>query len=228
MARTDAVSTSPPMGCIAPARRTLITVSYEAKRSFCRPDADLATSLRSTLSERDLLVVNSAHLCQQLGSAARGPAPGAGAGDGLRGLLEAAVIGWAMVHAGSEPGHGGHWFAVTHKAAAAIEDARRAGGRIIAIGRAALQAVEAAASADAWAIVRAHSGRTHLQVGPGRSPRVVSVLLTGLHSAGSDGRAAVEALVGRGLTDVTYQDAADHGYLPGSSDALHLLLGPRP
>jgi S-adenosylmethionine:tRNA ribosyltransferase-isomerase len=61
---------------------------------------------------------------------------------------------------------------------AAVESARRRGGRVVAVGTTVVRALESAASGGA---VRAYDGETDLFIRPGHRFRVVDALLTNFH-----------------------------------------------
>ncbi|HEX9463308.1 MAG TPA: tRNA preQ1(34) S-adenosylmethionine ribosyltransferase-isomerase QueA [Alphaproteobacteria bacterium] len=71
------------------------------------------------------------------------------------------------------------WGEVTEATAAAIEAARAAGGRIVAVGTTALRLLETVAAAGGR--VRAWSGETDIFIVPGFRFRVVDMLLTNFH-----------------------------------------------
>jgi S-adenosylmethionine:tRNA ribosyltransferase-isomerase len=71
------------------------------------------------------------------------------------------------------------WGSVGAETAAALNAARRAGGRIVAVGSTALRLLESAAAADGT--LAAFSGGTSLFVTPGYRFRAVDVMLTNFH-----------------------------------------------
>ena len=77
--------------------------------------------------------------------------------------------------------HGMHaeWGRVTHEAAAAIDAARGAGRRVVAVGTTSLRILESAAGADGR--VAAWSGTTDIFIMPGYRFRAVDALMTNFH-----------------------------------------------
>ena len=73
------------------------------------------------------------------------------------------------------------WYQVTPEAAQAINDARRRGGRVFAVGTTVVRTLETAA--DESGLVRPGGGWTSLYITPGYRFKVVDELITGLHEA---------------------------------------------
>jgi S-adenosylmethionine:tRNA ribosyltransferase-isomerase len=71
------------------------------------------------------------------------------------------------------------WGSVTAETAAALNGARRAGGRIVAVGSTALRLLESAASEDAT--LAPFAGETALFITPGYRFRAVDAMLTNFH-----------------------------------------------
>lgn len=71
------------------------------------------------------------------------------------------------------------WGALSAETAAALNEARAKGGRIVAVGTTALRCLESAAREDGE--LRAFSGRTAIFITPGYAFRAVDVLLTNFH-----------------------------------------------
>jgi S-adenosylmethionine:tRNA ribosyltransferase-isomerase len=86
------------------------------------------------------------------------------------------------------------WGEVTEEAAAAINDAKAAGGRIIAVGTTALRLIESAATEDGIAPWR---GETDIFIYPGFRFRVADGLMTNFHLPRSTLMMLVSALMGR-------------------------------
>ncbi len=102
------------------------------------------------------------------------------------------------------------WYEVPAATAALLNDARRRGSRVIAVGTTATRAVESAAAPDGT--VRPHSGWTDLVISPERPVRVVRGLITGWHDPEASHLLLVEAVAGPELTQSAYDDAAAEGY----------------
>ena len=103
------------------------------------------------------------------------------------------------------------WFEVPEATARLVTSARDAGRRVIAVGTTVVRALESAAGAGE--VVRATSGWTDLVVGPGRLPRVVSGLITGLHAPEASHLLLLEGLAGEELVAQAYAAAIERGYL---------------
>lgn len=95
-------------------------------------------------------------------------------------------------------------------AAQAVNAARRAGRRIVAVGTTTTRALEGAAPADGE--VRAHAGIVDLYVTPGHRFRVVDALITNFHLPRSSLLVLVSAFAGRELVLRAYRHAVAAGY----------------
>ena len=102
------------------------------------------------------------------------------------------------------------WFEVPASTAALVNDARRRGGRVVAVGTTATRALESAAGFDGT--VRSASGWTDLVISPDRPVRVVSGLITGWHDPDASHLLLVESVAGPELTQRAYDAAAAEGY----------------
>jgi S-adenosylmethionine:tRNA ribosyltransferase-isomerase len=94
-------------------------------------------------------------------------------------------------------------------AVAAVERARGAGGRVVAVGTTVVRALE-----GAWRDggLRALAATTDLRIGPGFEPRVVTGLLTGLHEPGESHFELLQAFAPRALLEAAVAHAAAAGY----------------
>ena len=94
-------------------------------------------------------------------------------------------------------------------AVAAVERARGAFGRVVAVGTTVVRALE-----GAWrdGALRARAATTDLRIGKGFEPRVVSGLLTGLHEPGESHFELLQAFAPRELLEAALAHAADAGY----------------
>lgn len=95
--------------------------------------------------------------------------------------------------------------------AARVEEARRAGGRVVAVGTTVTRALESAT--DATGRVRARRGWTDLVLGPSRQAAVVGGLITGWHDPGASHLDLLVAVAGRPLVERAYAAALDGPYL---------------
>ena len=101
-------------------------------------------------------------------------------------------------------------YELTPAAAAAINEARAAGGRIIAIGTTAVRVLES--TADESGIVHAGAGSTRLFIRPPYAFRAVDALVTNFHLPKSTLLMLVSALAGRERILAAYREAVAEGY----------------
>jgi S-adenosylmethionine:tRNA ribosyltransferase-isomerase len=101
-------------------------------------------------------------------------------------------------------------FRIPDGTAAAVEEARREGRRVVAVGTTVVRTLESAAAGDGT--VRAGAGRTELFLRPGDRFRVVEALLTNFHLPRSTLLMLVSAFAGRERVLGAYRVAADAGY----------------
>ncbi len=92
-----------------------------------------------------------------------------------------------------------------------VEDTRRAGRRVVAVGTTVTRALESAIGEDGR--VRASAGWTSLVLGPARPALVVDGLVTGWHPPGASHLALLEAVAGPELVARAYADALGGAYL---------------
>jgi S-adenosylmethionine:tRNA ribosyltransferase-isomerase len=118
------------------------------------------------------------------------------------------------------------WYDVPTAAAAAINDARRSGRRIVAVGTTSLRALESAAlGADP---IRAGAGETALFIRPGFRFRVVDRLITNFHLPRSTLLMLVSAFAGQDRMRSAYEHAISDRYRFFSyGDAMLLEHAPR-
>jgi S-adenosylmethionine:tRNA ribosyltransferase-isomerase len=102
-------------------------------------------------------------------------------------------------------------YAVDGFTAAAVNTARRAGRRVIAVGTTATRALETAVGSDG--AVRPSRGWTDLVLGPDTPARVVNGLVTGWHAPGASHLRLLEAVAGRRLVALAYDEALRERYL---------------
>ena len=111
---------------------------------------------------------------------------------------------------------------VPPETANAVQAARAAGGRVIAVGTTVVRALESAA--DERGRVIASRGWTDLVITPERGVRVVDTLLTGFHEPRATHLAMLEAIAGRAHLERAYRVALEGRYLWHEFGDLHLIL----
>lgn len=117
-------------------------------------------------------------------------------------------------------------FEVPTGSARAINATRERGGRVIAVGTAAVRAVETVAAPDGS--VEPYRGWTDLQIGPERPVRAVDGLLTGWHEPGSSHLRLLGAFADERQLADRYRSALERRYLWHEFGDLHLLLPAAP
>jgi S-adenosylmethionine:tRNA ribosyltransferase-isomerase len=113
-------------------------------------------------------------------------------------------------------------FEVSASTARMINEARAAGGRIIAAGTTAVRALETAAGEDG--VVHAARGWTELIVTPDRGVRAIDGLLTGFHEPRASHLDMLAAIAGHPLLDLSYTEALRAGYLWHEFGDVNLFL----
>jgi S-adenosylmethionine:tRNA ribosyltransferase-isomerase len=118
------------------------------------------------------------------------------------------------------------WGEITPQSAAAVNAARAAGGRIIAVGTTALRLLESAAAADGTggSVVGPFTGETDIFITPGYRFLAVDGLMTNFHLPRSTLFMLVSALMGRARMQALYAHAVDTGYRFYSYGDASLLL----
>lgn len=114
------------------------------------------------------------------------------------------------------------WYRVGPETARAVNVARTAGHRVVAVGTTAVRALETVADPDG----RVHPGEgwTELVIGPDRKIRAVDGLITGWHEPGASHLALLQAVGGRRLITASYAEAIEHRYLWHEFGDSHLIL----
>ncbi|MCH7811171.1 MAG: S-adenosylmethionine:tRNA ribosyltransferase-isomerase [Chloroflexi bacterium] len=112
-------------------------------------------------------------------------------------------------------------FSVPPATARAVNEARRAGRRVIAVGTTVVRALESAWNGTG---VRAASGFTRLYIHPQRGVHVVDGLLTGFHDPMASHLAMLYALAGTELVKDAYRTAVESRYLWHEFGDSNLLL----
>jgi S-adenosylmethionine:tRNA ribosyltransferase-isomerase len=101
------------------------------------------------------------------------------------------------------------WFDVSAGVVQAVADARRRGGRVVAVGTTSLRALESAALGGA---LQAHRGETDLFIAPGFDFRVVDTLITNFHLPKSTLLMLVSAFAGFDAVRSLYAHAIARRY----------------
>jgi S-adenosylmethionine:tRNA ribosyltransferase-isomerase len=114
------------------------------------------------------------------------------------------------------------YFRVTLPTAHRINDARRSGGRVIAIGTTVVRALESVV--DDHGYVHPSEGWTEAVVSPERPVRSIDGFLTGWHEPEASHLAMLEAIAGRPLLEASYAAALSEGYLWHEFGDVHLIL----
>ncbi|MDQ3578434.1 MAG: S-adenosylmethionine:tRNA ribosyltransferase-isomerase [Actinomycetota bacterium] len=102
-------------------------------------------------------------------------------------------------------------FAVPAVTGRLVEATRAAGGRVVAVGTTVVRALETAARPNGR--VPETRGWTDLVLGPGRAPRVVGGLVSGLHEPQASHLLLLEAVAGPQLVAEAYAAALTEHYL---------------
>jgi S-adenosylmethionine:tRNA ribosyltransferase-isomerase len=102
------------------------------------------------------------------------------------------------------------FFQISEEAAAAINESRGLGGRVIAIGTTTARALES--SVNAQGLVTAGAGNSALTITPGYQFRITDALLTNFHLPRSSLLLLVSAFAGRDLTLRAYRHAVAERY----------------
>ncbi|MCB9148133.1 MAG: S-adenosylmethionine:tRNA ribosyltransferase-isomerase [Caldilineaceae bacterium] len=113
-------------------------------------------------------------------------------------------------------------FHVPAATAHAVNAARRAGRRVIAVGTTVVRALE-----SAWdgREVCACRGFTRLYIHPGRSVHTVSGIISGLHDSMASHLAMLYAIADPELIRSAYAEAVEEGYLWHEFGDSHLVIG---
>jgi S-adenosylmethionine:tRNA ribosyltransferase-isomerase len=103
------------------------------------------------------------------------------------------------------------WYRVPADTARRVNQARAAGGRVIAVGTTVVRALESAA--EATGEVHTAEGWTELVVTPDSGLHAVDGLLTGMHEPRASHLLMLEAVLPRPLLANAYDAALRQGYL---------------
>jgi S-adenosylmethionine:tRNA ribosyltransferase-isomerase len=102
------------------------------------------------------------------------------------------------------------WGTVSAETADALNRARAAGGRIVAVGTTSLRLLESAAGEDGT--IRPFAGETSIFITPGYRFRAVDLLMTNFHLPRSTLFMLVSAFSGRETMLAAYAHAIEKGY----------------
>jgi S-adenosylmethionine:tRNA ribosyltransferase-isomerase len=102
-----------------------------------------------------------------------------------------------------------------------VNETRRSGGRVIAVGTTVVRALETAGDDGT---VQPVDGWTDLVITPERGVRVVDGLLTGWHEPEASHLLMLEAVAGRSLLEASYAASLQEGYLWHEFGDMHLIL----
>lgn len=114
------------------------------------------------------------------------------------------------------------YYRVPAATARAVNAARAAGGRVIAVGTTVVRALETVA--DQQGNVHPGQGWTDVVITPRRGLRAVDGMLTGFHEPQASHLALLETLAGAQHLRLAYGEALEEGYLWHEFGDLHLLL----
>jgi S-adenosylmethionine:tRNA ribosyltransferase-isomerase len=114
------------------------------------------------------------------------------------------------------------YFRVSLPTAHRINDTRRRGGRVVAIGTTVVRALESVV--DEHGHVHPSEGWTETVVSPERPVRSIDGFLTGWHEPEASHLAMLEAIAGRPLLESSYAAALEEGYLWHEFGDVHLIL----
>ncbi|HEY1830458.1 MAG TPA: S-adenosylmethionine:tRNA ribosyltransferase-isomerase [Acidimicrobiales bacterium] len=114
------------------------------------------------------------------------------------------------------------YFKVSSATAHRVNDTRRGGGRVIAIGTTVVRALESVV--DPHGSVHPGEGWTETVVSPERPVRSIDGFLTGWHEPEASHLAMLEAIAGRDLLEASYTAALQNGYLWHEFGDVHLIL----
>ena len=114
------------------------------------------------------------------------------------------------------------WFKVPGTTADLINQARRRGSKVIAVGTTAVRALQTAAGPSG--VVHPAEGWTELVIEPETPVTAVDGLVTGWHEPGASHLSLLQAVAGPELVDASYREALAAGYLWHEFGDSHLIL----
>lgn len=113
-------------------------------------------------------------------------------------------------------------YAIPAATADAVNAAKAAGGRVVAVGTTVVRALETAAAANG--LVSAGCGRTTLYIDRNYTLRAVDGLLTGFHEPEASHLELLSAFAAAADLERAYREAIAHRYLWHEFGDMHLLL----
>ena len=114
------------------------------------------------------------------------------------------------------------FYRVSPETARTVNEARRLGKRVIAVGTTVIRALETVTNGEGK--VHPGEGWTCLVITPERELRAVNALLTGMHEPQASHLAMLEAIAGASHIKGAYAEALRKGYLWHEFGDLHLIL----
>ncbi len=114
------------------------------------------------------------------------------------------------------------YFRVSLATAHRVNDTRRSGGRVVAVGTTVVRALESVV--DDHGHVHPSEGWTETVVSPEHPVRSVDGFLTGWHEPEASHLAMLEAIAGRALLEASYAAALAEGYLWHEFGDVHLIV----
>jgi S-adenosylmethionine:tRNA ribosyltransferase-isomerase len=114
------------------------------------------------------------------------------------------------------------YYRVSATTANRINEARRQGGTVVAIGTTVVRALETVV--DSAGLVHPGSGWTETVITPERSVRSIDGMLTGWHEPEASHLAMLEAVAGRPLVEASYEAALAERYLWHEFGDVHLVI----
>lgn len=115
-------------------------------------------------------------------------------------------------------------FEISEATARAVNEARSAGRRVIAVGTTVVRALESAV--DRRGLIRPTSGVADLVVEPDRDIRSIDGLVTGFHEPDASHIKILLAVAGHDAVSRSYHSAVDAGYRWHEFGDVHLLMRP--
>ena len=113
-------------------------------------------------------------------------------------------------------------YRVPEHTAAVVNETRRRGGRVVAVGTTVVRALESAV--DGHGRVHPAEGWTDTVITPERGVRAVDGLLTGWHEPEASHLLLLEAIAGRDLLEVSYAHSLAEEYRWHEFGDVHLIL----
>ena len=114
------------------------------------------------------------------------------------------------------------YFKVSSSTAHRVNDTRRTGGRVMAVGTTVVRALESVV--DEHGRVHPGEGWTETVVSPNHPVRSIDGFLTGWHEPEASHLAMLEAIAGRPVLEASYNAALAEGYLWHEFGDVHLIL----